>query len=77
MNRKLTNKQLTFVDYLVTHPKASGTQAVLATYDTDDPVVAASIAYENLRKPQIKAYMRTIVKLSFSATLVLNFAPRF
>ena len=53
IQQKLTRKQQAFVDYLTNNPKSSGTQAVLATYNTTDPVVAASISYENLRKPQI------------------------
>ena len=51
--RKLTKKQQTFIDYWLNHPRASATEAALFAYNTDNPVVAASIAYENFRKPQI------------------------
>jgi hypothetical protein len=48
---KLTHKQQVFVEeYAASH---NGTQAALTAYDTEDPVTAAVIAYENLRKPQI------------------------
>lgn len=47
----LTRKQKNFVEGVVEH--GNGTKAALDAYDTDSPVVAASIAYENLSKPQI------------------------
>ena len=50
MTDKLTPKQEGFVkDYLETK---NGTEAAIKNYDTDR-VTAASIAWENLRKPQI------------------------
>ncbi len=52
-NKQLTRKQQAFVSALVDNPKSNGTQAALVAYNTSSPVVAASIAYENLRKPQI------------------------
>lgn len=48
---KLTKKQKGFVkDYVET---GNGTQAALKNYDTENPLVAASIATENLTKPYI------------------------
>lgn len=47
----LTKKQKEFVkEYIDT---GNGTQAALKVYDTDSPRVAASIAHENLTKPDI------------------------
>lgn len=51
MEPKLTRKQKVFVDAVV--ETGNGTAAAMQAYDTESPVVAASIAYENLRKPQI------------------------
>jgi hypothetical protein len=62
-NQTLTRKQQAFVRYWLENPKASATQAALATYGTNNPVVAASIAYENLRKPQIRAYLEDVGQL--------------
>lgn len=67
LDRALTRKQQAFIDYWLNHPKASGTEAALATYDTDDPVVAASIAHENLRKPQIMAHLQSVGQLTEGA----------
>lgn len=51
MATKLTKKEKGFVkDYLKT---GNGTQAVLKNYDTKNENTAATIAYENLRKPKI------------------------
>lgn len=66
-NIKLTRKQQAFINYWLNNPKSSGTQAALAVYDTTDPVVAASIAYENFRKPQIKAHMQSFGELAEEA----------
>ena len=52
-NGKLTKKQQGFVQDVV-KPSISGTQAILNNYNTKDPVTAASMASENLRKPQVK-----------------------
>lgn len=57
----LTPKQRQFVELYVQN-RGNGTQAALEAYDTDDPVTAASIAYENLRKPQIQAYLRELLQ---------------
>lgn len=56
--RKLTRKQKAFVDELLADKKKSATQAVIdAGYDIKNRGTAEVIAYENLRKPQILAYM--------------------
>ena len=52
---KLTVKQKKFADKVL--EGKNWTQAALEVYDTEDDVTAASIAYENLRKPQIEAYL--------------------
>lgn len=55
MSRKLTMKQMKFTqEYL---RSGNGTRAALKTYGTKDPITAASIAHENLRKPQIKEFI--------------------
>ena len=52
MAPKLTRKQKTFVDTFV--ETGNGTEAALEAYDTEDPIVAKSIASENLTKPYIR-----------------------
>ena len=73
MNRELTKKEKEFADeYLAT---GNGTRSALKAYDTESERVAASIASENLTKPDIRAYieqhasgaMSRIVELSYSA----------
>lgn len=49
---RLTKKQRKFVKSFV-ETEGNGTQAALTAYDTTDPNVAAVIASENLRKPNI------------------------
>lgn len=51
MAKKLTRKQKGFIEEYV--KTGNGTQAALNNYDTNDEHTAASIAYENLRKPEI------------------------
>lgn len=53
MTNTLTLKQREFVKEYI-KSSGNGTQAALASYDTDDPNTAHSIASENLRKPTIK-----------------------
>jgi phage terminase small subunit len=53
---KLTRKQKVFADELINNPKQSATSAALKAYDTTPPV-AAVIASENLRKPNILLYL--------------------
>jgi hypothetical protein len=52
-NRPLTRKQEAFVKHLVENPKASATQAVLSTYNIDNPKTASVVAAQNLVKPSI------------------------
>ena len=55
MGENLTVKQRKFAqEYL---RSGNGTKAAIKTYNTKNPVVAASIAHENLRKPQIKGFI--------------------
>lgn len=51
--RPLTNKQRIFVKHIIDNPKSSATEAAVVAYDNPTKETAASIAYENLRKPQI------------------------
>lgn len=54
----LTPKQEKFVkEYL---DSGNGTKAALEVYDTNNPRVAASIASENLTKPNIQKYLEDI-----------------
>lgn len=53
--RPLTRKQKAFVQHIVNNPKQSATQAVLATYNVDNPKTAGVVAHENLNKPSIMA----------------------
>lgn len=53
---KLTMKQKAFADALIEN-KGNGTKAALLAYDTTDKVTAGSISHENLRKPQVIAYL--------------------
>lgn len=55
--RKLSKKQLGFAkDYLET---GNGKQSALKNYDTNKENVAASIASENLTKPNVRAYLES------------------
>ncbi len=62
MSRKLSKKARGFVNaYAET---GNGTQSALQNYDTEDENVAAVIASENIRKPQIIEELR---KLGFDS----------
>jgi len=53
--REITKKQKDFADrYLET---GNWTKSALEVYDTDDYATAWNIASDNLKKPQIKAYL--------------------
>lgn len=54
--QNLTIKQQLFAKEYVKN-KGNGTKAALAVYDTDDDVTAATIASENIRKPQLRKYI--------------------
>ena len=51
--QRLTDKQRLFVAYYLA--SLNGTEAAIQAYDTEDRIVAANIASENLRKPYIRA----------------------
>ena len=54
---KLSKKKKVFADtYIET---GNGTQSALQAYDTSDPHTAAQIAYENLRKPDVREYIES------------------
>lgn len=56
----MTIKQKLFIDsYLGI---GNGTQAALNVYNTNKPNVAAQIAYENLRKPEIRSAINTYLR---------------
>lgn len=55
IHSKLTRKQLAFVKRLLAGESA--TQAALATYNAKNKKIAASIAHENLNKPDIKSFI--------------------
>jgi phage terminase small subunit len=68
---RLTIKQKRFVKEYV--KDGNGTQAALKTYDTDKPEVAAVIADENLKKPNVKeAIEQALVKLELTPEWVLS-----
>lgn len=53
----LTRKQKAFADELIANPKQSATKSAQNTYNLKDSKVAAVVASENLRKPNIVAYL--------------------
>lgn len=66
--RPLTRKQKVFTKHMIDNPKASATEAALAAYNTTSPAVAAVIATENLRKPNI---LTELAKYQSNAELTL------
>lgn len=56
---KLTRKEKAWSDYIIEHPKASGTEASLKTYNTTDKNTAAVIAAKNIRKDNILLYLNS------------------
>lgn len=71
--RPLTRKQQAFIKHLIDNPKASATQAVLATYGKPDKpptyITARNIASENLTKPNIINVLERNTEL-FESTVV-------
>lgn len=62
MSRKITKKQKDFADnYLKT---GNGRQSALKTYNTKSPIVAGSIATENLTKPNVQQYLQDNAELA-------------
>lgn len=55
--RGITYKQKKFSDYY--NKTGNGTVSALIAYNTDNRVTAGTIAYENLKKPQIRAYIES------------------
>lgn len=55
MARRLTKKQKEFADKYV--DTGNATKSALQAYDTEDYQTAATIANENMKKPEIVAYM--------------------
>jgi phage terminase small subunit len=55
--KPLTRKQQIFVQHLIDHPKASAKSAAQAAYNVTTEKSAEVIASENLRKPEIVAYL--------------------
>ena len=69
MTDRLTPKQDKFIKkYLET---GNGTRAALEVYDTDEYMTAASIASENLKKPQILAKLHAAQDLAQSTIVSL------
>lgn len=58
MSRKITKKQKEFADSYV--ETGNGRQSALKVYDTKSPIVAGSIATENLTKPNVIEYLQGI-----------------
>ncbi len=69
MSKNLTKKQDKFVkEYLDT---GNGTQAALKAYDTKNENTASSIAWENLRKPEIQVAIQDSAKTAQAVILQL------
>lgn len=51
--RPLTKKQKIFVKHIIDNPKDSATEAAAIAYNVTNRPTAATIAKENIRKPQI------------------------
>ena len=61
MTDRLTKKEKAFADLYI--ETGNGTQSALQVYDTESDNTASSLAYENLRKPKITAYMDKNIKV--------------
>lgn len=70
---KLVGKQKLFADYYLSEARFNGTKAAeLAEYKGNKATLAA-VAYENLRKPQIKAYIdERLSAMTMPANVVLT-----
>lgn len=53
----LSRKQKAFADHLLANPKRPSSEAVMQAYEVKDKNVAKVMAYENLKKPNIQAYL--------------------
>lgn len=56
-HKPLTTKQRKWADRKL--QTGNGTQAALEVYNTNKPTIAATIASENIRKPNVKAYLES------------------
>lgn len=68
--KPLTDKQRKWADKKL--ELQNGTQAALEVYDTDKITTAATIASENIRKPNVKAYLES--KAERAAEIVFDIA---
>ena len=72
---KLTRKQKAFADKLLENPKQSATQAVAETYNVKTRRTAEVMASENLRKPEILAYLHANAETAENTVLdVMNYS---
>lgn len=55
--RPLTRKQQAFVQHIIDNPKSSAKAAAKAAYNVTSDRSAETVASENLRKPEIMAYL--------------------
>ena len=70
MAKPLTKKQKIFVqEFLDT---GNGTQSAMKAYDTESETVAAVIASENIRKPNIMAMIQDAAEDAFSVIVELS-----
>ncbi len=77
-DKKLTRKQLEFVRYLLSNPKASATQAVIHAYDPMKYDTAKAMASENLAKPYILNVLRDASEEAESTiTSVMRLSEKF
>jgi phage terminase small subunit len=68
---KLTRKQKAFADKIIADTKISATEAAAQSYNVTNRPAAAAIASENLRKPQIQAYLDIHAQKASSAVMEL------
>jgi phage terminase small subunit len=68
LSNKLTLKQQKFtkkvIEQIAKDGTINGTQAALETYDTKDQAVAGQIAYENMKKPDVKEQIEKAAELA-------------
>lgn len=72
VKHKLTRKQKAFADELLADKKISATEAIVRAYDVEDRATAGVMAYENLNKPQIMAYLDEHVSMAKSRIVELS-----
>lgn len=67
--KPLTRKQKLFVQHIIDNPKSSGKAAAIAAYNTTTEKSAEVIASENLRKPEIMAFLDEHARLAKETVL--------